>query len=931
MAENILKVRIKEKYDTEAEWASSNPVLLSGEVAYSSDTNGRYKIGNGTSTWSQLSYAIPVTKSDIGLGNVENKSSATIRGELTKANVTNALGYTPPTTNTWRGIQNNLTSDSTTDSLSAAQGKVLKSLIDGKSPNDHTHNYLPLSGGTITTTSYYGLIIKRSDTNGEAISYQNSNGALGGAGFLSDGTFQISNSTNTNGNIFKATTSTATFPGTVIASTFNGNLSGTATKATQDSVGQQINTTYIKGLSVSGKTVTYTKGDGTTGTITTQDTNTTYSAGTGISLSGTTFSNSGVRSISTGGTNGTISVNTNGTSAEVAVKGLGSAAYTASSAYASSSHTHTKSQITDFPSSLPASDVYSWAKASSKPSYSWSEITDKPSSFTPASHTHNYAGSSSAGGAANSANKVVSRGNHSETASGTTANSPTTGMLETSGMYMTQTYNDSATPANYGNIINLAGIGTGQLMCEWSGSDNELGHLYYRSHRDTNTGGWSSWGKVAFVTDNVASSTKLTTSAGSATQPIYFSDGKPVACTYSLGKSVPSDAVFTDTTYSTATTSANGLMSSSDKSKLDGIAEGANNYTHPTSAGNKHIPSGGSSGQILGYSSSGTAAWTNTVSNLVVLGSLSVNRKADTDIGTRSIAIGQDASATEMGAIAIGRDSSATGLDAIAIGRDTTATGGFCIGTHSETHGSYSFAAGNYTIANQSQFSIGHYNSASSSSNSYGTIGTAFYVGNGTSSDSTSNACRITYEGAVIGKAAYQSTGADFAELREWSDGNPNAEDRRGYFVTMDGMNIRIASPGDYICGIISANPSVIGNNDEDWMGRYVFDDFGAFVYEDYEETDPETGEIRTYKKYKENPEYDPTREYAFRADRSEWDYVGLCGVIHVRDDGTCQQNGFCKCAAGGIATLSERGYRVLERVNDHIVKVLFYLTGETF
>lgn len=51
-----------------------------------------------------------------------------------------------------------------------------------------------------------------------------------------------------------------------------------ATKATQDSAGQQINTTYIKGLSVSGRTVTYTRGDGTTGTITTQDTNTTYNA-----------------------------------------------------------------------------------------------------------------------------------------------------------------------------------------------------------------------------------------------------------------------------------------------------------------------------------------------------------------------------------------------------------------------------------------------------------------------------------------------------------------------------------------------------------------------------------------------------------------------------------------------------------------------------
>lgn len=55
---------------------------------------------------------------------------------------------------------------------------------------------------------------------------------------------------------------------------------------------------------------------------------------------------------------------------------------------APSSHTHTKSQITDFPSSMPASDVYAWAKAPSKPSYSWSEITSKPSTFTPSSHIH---------------------------------------------------------------------------------------------------------------------------------------------------------------------------------------------------------------------------------------------------------------------------------------------------------------------------------------------------------------------------------------------------------------------------------------------------------------------------------------------------------------------------------------------------------------
>lgn len=42
---------------------------------------------------------------------------------------------------------------------------------------------------------------------------------------------------------------------------------------------------------------------------------------------------------------------------------------------AASSHTHTKAQITDFPTSMPASDVYSWAKQSSKPSYTISEVS----------------------------------------------------------------------------------------------------------------------------------------------------------------------------------------------------------------------------------------------------------------------------------------------------------------------------------------------------------------------------------------------------------------------------------------------------------------------------------------------------------------------------------------------------------------------------
>ncbi len=49
-------------------------------------------------------------------------------------------------TNTWRGIQNNLTSDSTDQSLSAAQGKALKALIDGKAAASHTHSISNISG-----------------------------------------------------------------------------------------------------------------------------------------------------------------------------------------------------------------------------------------------------------------------------------------------------------------------------------------------------------------------------------------------------------------------------------------------------------------------------------------------------------------------------------------------------------------------------------------------------------------------------------------------------------------------------------------------------------------------------------------------------------------------------------------------------------------
>ncbi len=64
--------------------------------------------------------------------------------------------------------------------------------------------------------------------------------------------------------------------------------------------------------------------------------------------------------------------------------------------------------------------------------------------------------------------------------------------------------------------------------------------------------------------------------SGSSIQPVFFSGGIPVSCSYTIEKSVPSDALFTDTTYTEATTTKAGLLSPTDKAKLDSIIEGAN-------------------------------------------------------------------------------------------------------------------------------------------------------------------------------------------------------------------------------------------------------------------------------------------------------------------------------------------------------------------
>ena len=127
-------------------------------------------------------------------------------------------------------------------------------------------------------------------------------------------------------------------------------------------------------------------------------------------------------------------------------------------------------------------------------------------------------------------------------------------------------------------FINTMPAGTGAIVYNVPGSEKTIiagkstgayGHMLQLNYDDNYLrilryvqGGWKTtdWEKISAGYADTA--TALTSSAGSATQPIYFSNGKPVACTYTLAKSVPSNAVFTDTTYSVATASADGLMSS---------------------------------------------------------------------------------------------------------------------------------------------------------------------------------------------------------------------------------------------------------------------------------------------------------------------------------------------------------------------------------
>lgn len=235
-----------------------------------------------------------------------------------------------------------------------------------------------------------------------------------------------------------------------------------------------------------------------------------------------------------------------------------------------------------------------------------------------------------------------------------------------------------------------------------------------------------------------------------------------------------------------------------------------------------------------------------------------------------------------------------------------------------------------YNLINDAH--IGHYFGQFNLATANEPLQREFVIGNGTSDSKRSNALSVDMTGNLAIAGTMSSAGADYAEFFEWKDGNPTAQDRVGYIVTLDGDKLTLANEGDYILGVVSGTATVLGDNPEwNWAKRWVTDDFGRIQYENVtvhhnaeetiDRTIPAWDEV--VKTPVVNPEYDPDQSYTRRADRKEWDAVGMMGKLYVRDDGTCQVNGYAK-PVNGVATASTSGtMRVIERISDNVIKVV--------
>ena len=250
----------------------------------------------------------------------------------------------------------------------------------------------------------------------------------------------------------------------------------------------------------------------------------------------------------------------------------------------------------------------------------------------------------------------------------------------------------------------------------------------------------------------------------------------------------------------------------------------------------------------------------------------------------------------------------------------------------SQAGGYYAIASGKYTNAN------GYYTIAGAEgSNIWGKYGVitepySLALANGTAIKTPGLAFKVLSDGSVHADAEYTTPCADYAEYFEWEDGNPNAEDRAGYFVKLNGEKIVKCGEFDKPLGIISAMPAIIGDSGEmHWKGKFITDEFGRIQYHDvvvpaeYDEELNLISEEHIERQPVLNPDWDSSEEYIPRKDRPEWSPVGVLGKLVVYDDGTLQSGDICRPGPNGIAVKSiENGYHVLKRISEDKVLVWF-------
>lgn len=225
------------------------------------------------------------------------------------------------------------------------------------------------------------------------------------------------------------------------------------------------------------------------------------------------------------------------------IKGKADSVYQAKGSYATSSHTHTIAQISNLQTILDS-------KASASHTHTIANITGLQSALdgkAASVHTHSYAGSASAGGAANSANAINWVAGNEIRFTKPSFTSPQAlhfGWAWADGSKV-KLISEYIFDGGDGQLTQVTasqfnGNATSASSVPWSGITGKPSTFTPSTHTHSYAGSSSSGGSAN-------SAVKLDSSAGSSTQPVYFSGGKPVAIGYTIAKSVPSNAVFTDT------------------------------------------------------------------------------------------------------------------------------------------------------------------------------------------------------------------------------------------------------------------------------------------------------------------------------------------------------------------------------------------------